>query len=257
LGDALKDKLSRIPQDVKAQWKLTADQKFLCKRTGLDLPFLPVDTTEEIRLFNKLALEHFETNGNKKTFNYESMAIAWCEHVDGLTVFPKLPVYLRNYQPSMDVNIFIKDSLKAFADRDKEISHVMSATSSLIPPSSNGLSLSKKTSSGDEDIMDSAAAANVSSFFNVDSPSAKVASRTNYASAIHHVSTVPISSQSEAESSEHKKYKVRAGRTCTHCRDVLKEFERANTCDGRIGNKICPYKSPEVTSNTAEMNTEI
>lgn len=186
------------------------------------------------------------------------MAIAWCDYVDGITVFPKLPVYLRNYQPSMNVNIFIKDSLKAFANRDKEILHVMSATSSLIPPSSNGLSLCKKTSSGDEGIIDTA----VSPFFNVDLPSAKVASRTNSASAIHHVSTVQISSQSEAESSEHKKYKVRTGRTCTHCRDVLKEFERANTCVGRIGNKTCPYKFASapvclVTSNTADMNTEI
>ena len=71
----MKNKLSRIPQDVKAQWKLTADQNFLCQRPGLDLPFLPVDTTDEIRLFNKLALEHFETNGNKKTFNNQRMRL--------------------------------------------------------------------------------------------------------------------------------------------------------------------------------------
>ena len=29
----------------------------------------------KIRLFNKLALEHFETNGNKKAFNYENMRL--------------------------------------------------------------------------------------------------------------------------------------------------------------------------------------
>ena len=82
-GYALKNKLSRIPQDVKAQWKLTADQNFLCQRPGLDLPFLPVDTTEEIQLFNLLALQHFETNANN-TVDYESMAIAWCDYVDGV-----------------------------------------------------------------------------------------------------------------------------------------------------------------------------
>ncbi len=37
--------------------------------------FLDTEETFEIRLFNKLALEHFETNGNKKTFKYESMQL--------------------------------------------------------------------------------------------------------------------------------------------------------------------------------------
>ncbi len=176
------------------------------------------------------------------------MAIAWCEYVDGITIFPKLPVYLRNYQPSMDVNIFIKDSLTAFADRDKHLRHVMSTTSALIPSSSNSLSLMKNTSSGGAITSSStaASAATVNPFFNVDSPSAKVASRTNLASAIHKVSTVQISqtsSQSEAEPTEIKKQRKQSVRSCTYCRVNCKEFIRAQQCDGRIGNKVCPYKT--------------
>ncbi len=58
----------------------------------------------------------------------------------------------------MDVNIFIKDSPTKFTDRDKELRRVMSVTSLLIPPSSNGLYLIKKTSSGDDDFIDTSAA---------------------------------------------------------------------------------------------------
>ena len=37
LGDALRKRLIAIPANIKRQWKLTTDQKYLCQKTGLEL----------------------------------------------------------------------------------------------------------------------------------------------------------------------------------------------------------------------------
>ena len=241
LGDALKAKLDRLPRAIKSEWKLTADQKHLCQRIGLDLPFLPVDTVEEIRLFNKLALDHYETSsGNKKTLNYENMAIAWCEYVDGIKIFPKLPVYLRSYQPSMDASLFIKDSQAAFVEQEKRLREVMSATSSLITPSSNSLSTMKNSSAHVEANNNTV----VNPFFNVAPASKKVPSKTDHVSALNVVATVQIitpSKGSEVESNVPKKPKKTFVRACAYCRDICKEIIRAQSCEGRVGNKKCPH----------------
>jgi hypothetical protein len=255
LGDALKAKLDRLPRAIKSEWKLTADQKHLCKRIGLDLPFLPVDTVEEIRLFNKLALDHYETSsGNKKTLNYENMAIAWCEYVDGITIFPKLPVYLRSYQPSMDVSLFIKDSQAAFADQAKRLREVMSATSSLITPSSNSLSTMKNSSAHVETNNNTV----VNPFFNVAQASKKVTSKTDHVSALNVVGTVQITSQTEevvdrpAKSSK----PPRAPRTCAYCRDICNDLRRAQSCEGRVGNKTCPHIPKTAVAGTGEEESD-
>ena len=60
---------------------------------GAELPILPVHGKEELMLFQNLAR-------NQAKFDAERMAIDWCDHVDGVTVFPKLPVYLRTHYES-------------------------------------------------------------------------------------------------------------------------------------------------------------
>jgi hypothetical protein len=52
------------------------------------LPFLPVHGEEEYRLFEKLVL--LVSPG----LDCDKMAIKWCNYVDGIEIFPKLPVYL-------------------------------------------------------------------------------------------------------------------------------------------------------------------
>lgn len=44
--------------------------------------------------------------------NYDQMALKWCEFVDGVTIFPKLPVYLRTYHSTWQRNQRIKDALE-------------------------------------------------------------------------------------------------------------------------------------------------
>ena len=104
LADALKKQLSAIPEDVKREWKLTRDELFLCHQSGFELPFLPVDTLEEVKLFNQLALKSKQSGNLNQAIDFDKMAIEWCDYVNGTTIFPKLPVYLRSYHPTMLAN---------------------------------------------------------------------------------------------------------------------------------------------------------
>jgi hypothetical protein len=51
------------------------------------IPSLPVHDEEEYRLFEKLVLLVSPSL-------FDKMAIKWCNYVDGIEFFPKLPVYL-------------------------------------------------------------------------------------------------------------------------------------------------------------------
>jgi hypothetical protein len=43
------------------------------------------------------------------------MAIDWCERVNGVTIFPKLPVYLRTHFETFDHGQRVRDALKGMA----------------------------------------------------------------------------------------------------------------------------------------------
>ena len=88
-----------------AEVKLTSDQKYMCKAMGTKLPILPVHGPAENKLFATLAAEL------ASPLNFDDMAISWCAHVDGTTVFPKLPVYLRLHHTTWLRNVRIRDTL--------------------------------------------------------------------------------------------------------------------------------------------------
>ena len=59
----------------------------------------------------KLFLELISGNTTSKP-DFERMAIQWCAEVDGKTIFPKLPVYLRTYYTSFEHNQAVRASAK-------------------------------------------------------------------------------------------------------------------------------------------------
>jgi hypothetical protein len=136
----------------------------------------------------------------------------------------------------------------------------MESTSSSLPTSSQSLSTMKPSSTrsdsdtcGHEEPVNAAAVMPLP-FFNVAPASPKVTSSISIASALRVVSTVQIRGSSDAESSNASQNEVVAKkprkqfvRSCTHCRNCM-EFERATTCDGRIGNKVCPYKAAAISA---------
>jgi hypothetical protein len=77
----------------------------MCRALGIPIPFLPISGKNEYRLFTLLV---HQLSG----FNDEKMAIEWCKHVDGKSIFPKLPVYLREYHKHWLRNQRIQDAVK-------------------------------------------------------------------------------------------------------------------------------------------------
>jgi hypothetical protein len=250
LGNCLKKRLSEINEDTKRSWNLTSDHIYLCQQYGFALPFLPVDTKEEIKLYHLLALSHYEANGD---VNFDKMALSWCQYVDGIDIFPKLPVYLRSYYPTMEANLFIKDFSKSFAQQESILSEVMEQTSTLIMDSSSSSSNSSNSSN-----RNSA----TTPFFNISQPTPQPNSYLESdSSKLTVVSNIKMDSTSSRDLSTSNKKRgrprgsissERVSRQCVFCRDTLKlGMDAAALCDGRIGNKVCPKKlSQTATSNT-------
>jgi hypothetical protein len=62
------------------------------------IPFLPVAKKEEFKLFCDLLLNKLEKFDAAKT------ATLWIDHGDGKTIYPKLPVQLKNYHREWEQN---------------------------------------------------------------------------------------------------------------------------------------------------------
>ena len=201
------------------------------------------------------------------------MAISWCGFVDGIAIFPKLPVYLRNYHPTMETNQFIKDSSKIFAQKEAQLSQVMFSTASCMSTSNKNLSLMRPTgiisisSSDSNSNSDSNSSSNnnnnnnATSFFNISGPTSTVISETSSDSSLAVVSICkmnPKRKQVEEVNLTRKKYKPRteiSRRNCVYCRDVCNEIVRAETCSGRKNNMVCPHKTAalEVVTNSSDV----
>eukprot|EP00966_Prymnesium_polylepis_P005899 134953-Prymnesium_polylepis.1 len=101
-----------VAADVRA--KLSGDKRYLCEAMGTPLPLLPVHGKQENLLFSNLALQQLGGRSNAK-LDFDELAITWCAHVNGTTIFPKLPVYLRQHFTSWERNQRIKDALRSVA----------------------------------------------------------------------------------------------------------------------------------------------
>jgi hypothetical protein len=67
--------------------KFTGEMKYLCWAMGVKVLFLPIHRVAESKTFMHLILE-------LSGFDESLMAIEWCKHMNGATIFPKLPVHL-------------------------------------------------------------------------------------------------------------------------------------------------------------------
>jgi hypothetical protein len=92
-----------LADDVSANF--TGEMEYLCGAMGVEVPFLPIHGVMEAKLFTRLVLE-------LPSFDESLMAIEWCKHVNGTTIFPKLPVYLRMYYEQWERNQRVKDAVK-------------------------------------------------------------------------------------------------------------------------------------------------
>ncbi len=82
-----------------------ADQQYLYKTMGTQLPLLPVVEKEECQLFERLVV-----TAPQGPINFEQMAIEWCKEVDAVNIFPKLLVYLRTHYSKWQGNQRVRES---------------------------------------------------------------------------------------------------------------------------------------------------
>ena len=86
--------------------KLTRNQAFMAKHAGVQVPFMPVHGEGEMKLFTQLIACSTDAKPD-----FEQMALNWVKHVDGVDVFPKLPVYLRTYFTTWTRNQAAKNAM--------------------------------------------------------------------------------------------------------------------------------------------------
>jgi hypothetical protein len=106
--------------------KLTSDQRYLCRRMGIPLPFLPFTTEEESKVFAECALSMEFPMGNA-----EEAAIEWCKYVDGVNVFPKLPVHIRVHREAFMRNQRVKNCIELARTGQAKLDELNSAVKPL------------------------------------------------------------------------------------------------------------------------------
>ena len=121
----LKDRVTPTGQKqltAEAISKFTSDQRFLCLRMGTIAPFLPVHGEKECRLFDKLI------RTTCSNLNMDKMSIEWCNFVDGVDIFPKLPVYLRTHHSSWLHSENVRQAVRRAASGDVALKMLNEAT---------------------------------------------------------------------------------------------------------------------------------
>jgi hypothetical protein len=105
-SDALGSAVSNIAAAKLTGMKLTRNQAFMAKHAGVQVPFMPVHGEGEMKLFTQLIACSTDAKPD-----FEQMALNWVKHVDGVDVFPKLPVYLRTYFTTWTRNQAAKNAM--------------------------------------------------------------------------------------------------------------------------------------------------
>ena len=101
---------------------LTREQEAICRAQGVKLPMLPFTSREETKLFTK-----YYSVISKETES--DLAIWWCNHVNGVNIFPKLPVHFRMHLKQWLKNKRVENNIKAAKpgeEKIKEINEILS-----------------------------------------------------------------------------------------------------------------------------------
>ena len=105
--------------------KFTADQRYLSTRMGTKAPVLPVHGEKEHKLFRELIL----SSRYKDDVDMDNMAVEWCKYVDGIDIFPKLPVYLRKHLRKWQHNQRVRESVGKAASGEEMLAQINKETS--------------------------------------------------------------------------------------------------------------------------------
>ena len=102
--------------------KFTSDQKYLCKAMGTTFPLLPMHGKAELKLFQELYISM------PSPVDFAAMALEWIKHINGVDIFPKLPVYLRTHFTSWQRNQRVRDAVRSAASGKERLNAINAAT---------------------------------------------------------------------------------------------------------------------------------
>ena len=103
--DVLHQEIQQKEIDPEITKKYSSDIKFLCKAMGVRMPFLPLTSPAEFKLFTKLMME-------KKKYDSAEFALEFTRRADGQNIFPKLEVYMNQYYKRWERNRRVQDAVK-------------------------------------------------------------------------------------------------------------------------------------------------
>ena len=219
-----------IPEDVNFSNEL----KYLMNAMGTPLPVLPILTREERQLFSKLVLESLGK------IDEHNMALDWCKYVDGITIFPKLPVHLRTYFVQWSRNQSIKDVQKESETKRNDLKDL----NALLMPVHE-----EAAGAAPDDDSDSMAMATPSfiSKPNVPPEFPDIAPKARHGREATAVGNTMIYHTEAAMFMEPRKKRGdrgpdrvdRQGRTCKSCKKLNLSHETASHCPGRHPRGTC------------------
>ena len=102
----LHEAIEQVEVDGGIVGKFTSEMKYISRAMGVKIPFLPLHGSNEAKLFSCLVLQM------PTAFDDLLMAIEWIKHVNCLSIFPKLPVYLRMYHDRWERNQRVRDAVR-------------------------------------------------------------------------------------------------------------------------------------------------
>ena len=94
---------------------------------GTPAPLLSVYGEDEFRLFDRLVRKHAR-------LDFDAMALEWCDEVNGVTIFPKLPVYLRMHHTVWQRNERARQAVETAAAGEVELARISAETLQQLMP---------------------------------------------------------------------------------------------------------------------------
>ena len=128
-------------EDVKLlDMDLTRNEKYIANAMGAKVPFLPVHGKDGKKLFCDLV-----TGSTTAALDFDQMALDWCGHVNGKTIFPKLPAYLRTYETTWKRTQAVRAAMRVAKPANdilkqlmKKTGHAPPATAAPAPDAAGG-----------------------------------------------------------------------------------------------------------------------
>ena len=260
----LGERLSKVTISAAAKKNFTPDMVYICNRMDIPAPFLPVDTDDEKKLFRTLVAKQSGVT------DFEQMALTWCEKVDGVKIFSKLPVYLRTYSQKVQRIDRIKDAVRSakkgqdflnaynqksggdITSADSASSSSSSLSSSLLSSSTSSSSSSNSSSSSSSGltfppVQPHSSLLPAPASVAAAAPETTVVGGTNVGAPAAEATIQKVKRKHGQRSGDIKK---RAPRKCKRCLkyEAGGSASNAETCKGRASNGTCQYWDEDGTA---------